>query len=220
MASAVPAASVSDARRRRARAMPGTVRDRLLLPLLKIGLPLAAMALLAALVLLPLAGSRELSFVLAKDKVGMAHERMRLAGAVYRGETSDGQAFTIAADNAVQQTSETPIVELTRLAANIALTDGPASFTAPSGLYNMSRDVLALAGPVRLLSGAGYTLNSNLVRIDLKARTVSTDRPVSGTLPIGTFRANSMRADIRGRTVVLDGAAHLRITPGRRISPR
>lgn len=196
--------------RRQRAALPGSSRDRIF-GVLRWLLPALALIVLATIIIWPLTKVREFSFLLAKDKVAMAKERMRIDNAVYRGETIKGEAFVISAGGAVQRSSAVPIVELDNLNARLQLADGPLTVTAPSGRYFLETDKLQIAGPVMLDSTSGFSLDSKQVDIDINARTVSTDKPVTGTLPLGTFRANSFDADIRGRTVVLSGGAHLRI---------
>lgn len=200
--------------RRQRAALPGSARDGVI-GVLKWLLPALALALLATIVIWPLAKAQEFSFLLAKDKVAMARERLRVANAVYRGETAKGEAFSISAAGAVQQSSAVPVVELRSLTAKLALSDGPATVVAPSGRYFMETDKLQISGPVTLNSTAGYSLDSATVDIDINTRQVTTDQPVTGTLPIGSFRADRLRADIKGRNIVLEGRVHLRIN-GRR----
>ena len=200
--------------RRQRAALPGGTRDRLV-GLLKWLLPVLAMLVLATIVILPLTKAQEFSFLLAKDKVAMAKERLRIDNAVYRGQTAQGEAFTIAAKGAVQRTSAVPVVELSRLTARLSGgRDGPAVVVAPSGRYMLESDMLMIEGPVRLDSAAGYTVDSPTVAVDLDKRTVAADGAVSGNLPMGAFRANRLRADITGKVLVLDGGAHLRIRRG------
>jgi lipopolysaccharide export system protein LptC len=191
-------------------ALPGSYRDTLF-GVLRWLLPALALIVLAAIIIWPLTKVREFSFLLAKDKVAMAEERMRIDRPVYRGETAKGEAFALSAAGAVQRSSAVPIVELKDLRAKLQLSDGPLTVTAPSGRYFLDTDKLQIAGPVMLESTSGFSLDSSQVDIDINARTVSTDTPVSGTVPLGSFRAGRLQADIRGRTVVLDGGAHLRI---------
>lgn len=195
--------------RRQRAALPGSARDRVF-GVLKWLLPILAFALLATIVILPLSKVQEFSFLLAKDKVAMARERLRLDNAIYRGETMKGEAFTITAGGAVQQRSAVPIVELRQLRAKLALSDGPATVVAPSGRYFMESDRLQISGPVTLDSPAGYSLDSATVDIDINTRAVTTAAPVTGALPLGTFRAGRLSADIQGRKVVLSGGVHLR----------
>lgn len=196
--------------RRQQAALPGSSKDRLF-GFLKIALPAAAVVVLATIIAWPLLAAQEFSFLLAKDKVEMATERLRIDNAVYRGETARGEAFVISAGGAVQRSSAQPIVELAKLRAKLNMADGPATVTAPAGRYFMDKDLLQITGPVRFDSAAGFSLDSQTVDVDLNARTVVTDQPVTGVLPIGNFRANSLSADIQGSKVVLDGGVHLRI---------
>lgn len=194
-------------------ALPGSRAERLM-AVLKWLLPVLAVMVLAAIVIWPLTKVNEFSFLLAKDNVGMAAERLRIDNAVYRGVTQRGEAFVISATNAVQRSSTVPIVELTTLKATLAMAEGPAKVTAPSGRYFMETDRLQVAGPVRLDSSAGFTLDSQTIDIDLNTRRVTSAEPVTGTLPIGSFSAGSFAGDIQGRLLVLDGGAHLRIRQG------
>jgi lipopolysaccharide export system protein LptC len=202
-------ASAELTRRQRA-ALPGSSKDKLF-GVLKIALPAAAVAVLATIIAWPLVAAQEFSFLLAKDQVEMATERLRINNAVYRGETARGEAFVISAGGAVQRSSALPIVELTSLNATLKMADGPATVTAPAGRYFIETDMLQITGPVRFDSTSGFSVDSQTVDVDLNARTIVTPYPVTGVLPIGSFRANSLKADIQGRNVVLDGGVHLRI---------
>ena len=194
-------------------ALPGSRHD-VVMGLLKWLLPALALAVLATIIVWPLTKVGEFSFLLAKDKVGVVAERLRIDNAVYRGETEKGEAFTISAQGAVQRSSAVAIVELTGLKAKLKMVEGPAQVTAPSGRYFIETDKLQVTGPVRLDSAAGYTLDSDTVDIDLNTRQVVTNERVTGTLPIGTFSAGRLEGDIQGRRLVLEGGAHLRIRGG------
>lgn len=193
-------------------ALPGGNWDRFVATV-KIVLPTLAALLLVTIIVWPLTSAREFSFLLAKDKVAMSKERLRTDNAVYRGETANGQPFVIRAAGAVQRSSAVPVIELKALAADVQLDDGPARVTAPGGRYEIDHDLLVVAGPVMMESAAGYSVNGADVRISLLNRTVVTNAPVAGTVPLGTFRANSLRADIGGKRVTLGGGTHLHIVP-------
>ena len=210
-ASPIPGPATLTARQKAAR--PGSRHDAVM-QLLKWLLPVLAMAVLATIVIWPLTKVSEFSFLLAKDKVAMAAERLRIDNAVYRGETEKGEAFVISAGGAVQRSSAVAIVELTELKATLAMAEGPAKVTAPSGRYFIETDHLQVAGPVRLDSAAGYTLDSETIDIDLNTREVTSDQPLTGTMPIGNFRAGNFKGDIQGRKIVLDGGTHLQIRQG------
>lgn len=174
-------------------------------------LPVAVGILGSMLALAPFTMSGELSFVLDKDSVDVAKERMRVTEALYRGEDSEGRPFSLKAGSAVQKSSSEAIVELKDLSARILLKDGPAQIRASAGRYDMDQENVRVPGPVQVEAANGYRLSTNNVTVDLKQRTLRSDGAVEGRTNIGTFRADRLEADLAGRTVSLNGNAQLRI---------
>ena len=199
---------------RQLHALPGGAHDRLV-AVLRWLLPALALALLALLVILPLTSGREFSFLLAKDKVAMSPDRLRIDNALYRGETADGEPFEIHAADAVQRTSAVPVVELRQLSASLGTADGPVRVSAPAGAYYMDKDLVVVKGPVQVASPTGYVIDNGNVSVSLLDRTVASDGSIRGLLPLGSFSADSLRADIGGRVVELEGRVRVHITPGR-----
>jgi lipopolysaccharide export system protein LptC len=195
-------------------AVPGSSHDSII-RILRLLLPVGIIAVVAMLALAPLTTGRDISFVLSKDRVAVAKERMRVTTARYRGEDSKGQPFMITAGSAVQVSSSDPVVRLTGLAARIMLSDGPAAIAANHGRYDMQRDLVAIDGPVVFKTLDGYRLITRDVAIDLNKRLLGSQGPVDGIMPLGTFRANHLRADLNQRIVTLDGGARLHIVQAR-----
>lgn len=177
-------------------------------------LPSAIGVLAAFLAIAPLTIRDEISFVLAKDKVEVAKERMRVSEATYRGEDSRGRPFSIRAGSAVQATSREPIVQLQDLSAEIKLPDGPAQMRADRGRFDMNRETIAIDGPLHFTAADGYKLETSDVMVDLRSRQVTGTGAVSGRMPMGEFSAASLRADLSSRVVTLAGRARLRIVQG------
>src|SRR3546814_5124223 len=69
----------------------------------------------------------------------------------------------------------------------------------------MDSEKVALDGPITVRTASGYALDTKDATVDLQARTMASDGGVSGTTPQGTFRADSMSANLENRTVSLDG---------------
>jgi lipopolysaccharide export system protein LptC len=199
---------------RRRAMLPGGPRD-LFIAAAKWVLPLASFILLVVLIALPLSATREFSFLLSKDSAARAGERMRMQEATYRGETGKGEPFEIVARSGVQKSSAVPVVVLSGLSARLEQQQGPATVTAPSGEFFIEENRLIVQGPVVARSASGFSLDGDAIEVSISDNRVSTARPVSGTLPMGTFRADSFNADIQGREVRLDGGVKLRITPNR-----
>lgn len=158
--------------RRQNFASPGGSHDRLI-RLLRVALPAIAGALLALLAFSPFTDSRELSFLLAKDAVEIAPERMRLTSALYRGEDSKGQPFSIRAGSAVQKSSKDPELQMTDLAASMFIDGGRATVLAGRGAYNLDEEVIRVIGPMTFDSGKDYRASaSDDTRFDLSNRTM------------------------------------------------
>jgi lipopolysaccharide export system protein LptC len=199
---------------RRSWAHPGSSHDRLVRLSLLV-LPIGIGVLTAFLVSAPLFMGGDVSFVLDKNKVAMAEERLRIDAADYRGQDAKGQAFQLHAGSAIQKSSAEPVVQLRNLNAQITLPEGPASLTADRGHYNMDTEQVAVDGPIRFQTSDGYTLNTRDSTVDLKTRQMKSGGAVTGNTPTGTFSGDQLTADLEQRIVRLDGNARLRIVPKR-----
>lgn len=189
--------------------MPGGRHDRLIRSM-RVVLPSIIGVLLAVLAFSPFAGTQELSFVLDKDQVSLSKERMRLTEALYRGEDSNGRAFSLRAGSAVQKTSADASLDMTALSARILLNDGPASILAQRGNYNLAKETMRVTGPLAFESPDFAMVASN-VEVSLKDKSMKSFGPVSGRTKVGTFTAGRLSADLETRVVRLDGGVHLRI---------
>jgi lipopolysaccharide export system protein LptC len=198
---------------RRRWAAAGSSHDGLIATM-RIMLPIAVGVLFAFLAFAPLAVGRDISFVLSKDRVDVASERMRVTRATYRGDDKKGQPFTLDAGSAVQQNSRVPIVHLTTLNAKIQLSDGPATIRANRGRYDLNNENIAIDGPVRFDSQGGYHITTRDVLVDMSERLARSRGSVQGTMPLGNFSADIMRADLERRIVRLDGRTRLHIVQG------
>jgi lipopolysaccharide export system protein LptC len=194
-------------------ALPGSRHDWLVRSA-RIILPMMVGVLGIFLVAAPLLNKNEVSFVLARDTVSMAKERLRVTAALYRGEDSKGQPFSLRAGSAVQTSAKDPVVRMKDLRGEIRLSDGPAMIAANDGSYDMDREVVSVIGPIKFTTSDGYQLLTRDVAIALKTRTIASSGPVSGRMPLGSFTAGRIRADLPSRTVILDGGARLHIVQG------
>ena len=199
---------------KRAFAHPGSSHDRVV-GVLNFLLPAGIGVLAAWLVIAPLFTSGDVSFLLDKNKVDIASERLNVQSAEYRGEDSKGQPFKLNAGSAVQKSSVEPVVQLNDLSAQIGLPEGPATLRAEHGRYNMDKKQVAVDGPIAFRTADGYTLDTNDATVDLNTKRMESGGAVSGRTPTGVFSANKLTADLDKRTVTLDGNARLRIVPSR-----
>ena len=194
-------------------AVPGSTHDRLV-GFAKVALPSAVGVVIAFLAMAPLDNRGDVSFILDKNQVENAPERMRVEQARYTGEDNRGQKFLITANRALQRTSEQPIVDIWGMLAQFGLSQGPVTVAANQGQYNLDEQKVAVHGPVRVNGPEGESLLTRDVTVDLKQNTMSSNGGVAGRMKLGRFQAGRLRADLNSGTVVLDRGTRLKIVQG------
>lgn len=204
--------------RRRAFALPGGSLDRTI-RVLAVALPALIGAVVATMLIAPLGPRGEVSFLLDRNKVATADDRLRVDDAMYRGRDARGRPFSLTAGEAVQRSASVPVVRLEDLTARLMLSEGPAVLNAFAGRYDINRQQVAIDGIVRFTAADGYRMTANNVSIDLPSQTLRSGGRVEGAVPAGTFSANRLQADLEARTVTLSGNARLRMVPGQMRMP-
>lgn len=200
--------------RRRLFALPGSPLDRAV-RLLAVVLPALVGAVAATMVIAPLGPRGEVSFLLDRNKVETADDRLLVNEALYRGEDDKGRPFSLSAGRALQRSASVPVVELSDLTARLQLTDGPAVLSAPAGHYDINDQRVAIDGTVTFATSDGYRMAARGVSIDLPGRRLTGAGRVEGSAPAGTFSADSIHADLDARTLTLAGHARLSMVPGK-----
>jgi lipopolysaccharide export system protein LptC len=200
--------------RRQHFAAPGSSLDTIV-RVLAVGLPALVGVVAAMMLITPLSPRGEISFLLDRNKVAIAEDRLRVDNAMYRGQDSHGRPFSLVAGEAVQQSNSVPIVEMEDMTARIVLSEGPAVLTAPRGTYDIDAEQVGIPGMVQFSAADGYQFVARNVTIDLPNRTLVGEGQVSGAIPAGTFSADAMHADLQQRVISLDGNARLQMVPGR-----
>lgn len=194
-------------------AEPGSRHD-LVVKATKYGLPVLIGLLLLFLAIAPFDRRGDSSFILDKNKVSEAPERMRAEAARYAGQDERGQNFVITANQAVQPTSTQPIVHINGMSAQLDLARGPLTIAAIQGIYNLDNQTVNVAGPIKVAGPDGYGLTTRDVTINLNKQTMQSAGPVSGTMELGEFTAGNLSADLNDRVVRLDGGVRLKIRQG------
>jgi lipopolysaccharide export system protein LptC len=194
-------------------AEPGGAHDEVIRAV-KYGLPIVIVGLIILLAVAPFDRRGDVSFILDKNEVEQARERMRVEQARYTGEDNKGQKFVIIADRAVQPSSNVPVVTIQGMRARLELARGPLNIAALKGRYDLENEMVQVDGPIRVLGPDGYRLATRDVTVDLDKRTMHSKGQVSGTMPLGQFQAGGLNADLDERTVRLNGGVRLKIVQG------
>lgn len=194
-------------------AEPGSRHDKAV-RLAKLVLPAMVVALILLLAVAPFGKKGDVSFILDKNKVAEAEERMRVEVARYSGEDNQGRPFAITATRAIQQSSELPVVVIEGMAARLDLANGPLSIVADHGRYDLDAHMVLVDGPVRVVGPDGYRLETSDVTVDLTTRTLTSAGRAEGAMRLGQFSAGHLTADLGARQIALTGGARLKITQG------
>ncbi|GAA5055870.1 LPS export ABC transporter periplasmic protein LptC [Erythrobacter westpacificensis] len=200
--------------RRQQFAAPGGSLDRIV-RVLAVGLPALVGVVAAMMLITPLSPRGEISFLLDRNKVAIADDRLRVDDAMYRGQDNRSRPFSLVAGEAVQRSNAVPLVEMRDMTARMVLPEGPAVLTAPRGVYDIDDEQVRIPGTVQFEAADGYNFIARNVTINLPTRTLVGDGQVSGAIPAGSFSADAMRADLDERSFSLNGNARLRMVPGR-----
>ena len=200
--------------KRRALATPGGTHDKIV-RFLSRALPAAIGGAAALLLISPLFPRGEISFLLDRQKVAIAEDRLRMDNAMYRGQDERGRPFSVTAGSAVQSSASVPEVKMKDLVARILLPDGPAVLSARGGTYDYQDESVAIDGPVQFDAADGYHLIARDVTIDIANKTMFGNGRTEGEVPSGRFSADRIRADLNARTIVLEGNARFYMEPGK-----
>jgi lipopolysaccharide export system protein LptC len=199
--------------RRKAFALPGGAHDKLIQKL-NVILPAAVGVMAALMIFIPLSPRGEVSFLLDRNKVEVAEDRLRVDNAMYRGQDNRGRPFSLVAGEALQRSVRVPVVQLRDLSARMLLDDGPAVLEASGGSYDIQAERVKIDGMVNFTAADGYRMQARNISIDMPTRRVIGAGGVDGAIPAGTFSADSIDADLGERTIALQGNARLHMRPG------
>jgi lipopolysaccharide export system protein LptC len=75
----------------------------------------------------------------------------------------------------------------------------------------MNNDRIAIDGPVRYNGAGGYRVDTRDVLIDMQTRMLKSRGVVDGKMPLGTFAADRMQANMETKVIDLVGHARLHI---------
>src|SRR3990172_7838515 len=118
---------------------------------MKVALPLAAVAMVTAVIAWPQMRAQDPGFRLSYAAVEVGQVEPSMASARFHGTDRDKRPFRVTADTATQDPNERGQVFLDRLTADLAMSDGTwMSLSARSGVYREARRQLSLSGDLSM----------------------------------------------------------------------
>lgn len=180
----------------------------------KKALPVAAVVLLLALVLIPYLrtgpDANRVTYHIPNTQTASTASHMQ--GAQYHGTDAQGQPYTLTADTADEQSSG--LIALTNPEGDITLKDGAwLMLKSTTGLFHQPSEQLDLSGNVTLYRNDGTTLSVPTATIDLRAGGASSTAPVQVSGPFGTLTAASGFVLLnRGADITFNGPVAMTLT--------
>lgn len=182
--------------------------------IMKRALPLAAAALVAAVLVYALQPQRERNgrVAMSFQRLGMVNDDLAMLKPRLTGTDDQGDPYLVTADEAVQDKGDAKRATLRNMQGDVTMKDGTwVSILAPHGLLDAKNHRLALNGTIAVYSDSGYEMHTTSADIDMHAASVVGNHPVHGQGPYGVFRADRFRLDRRSRQVFLYGNVHMSI---------
>ncbi|SHK20158.1 lipopolysaccharide export system protein LptC [Shimia gijangensis] len=166
-----------------------------LVALLKVVLPLSALALLSTLFLISqnIGGTSSNAIPFAKVDLEQRAREQQITAPFFSGKTSGGHLVSFTADQAKPDPEDALNSLATKMDAEIDLLDGShLAFTSDLARVNNQTHTATLSGNVIILSSNGYTLHTDELSANMRELSAETLGAVAGEGPAGRFEAGKM----------------------------
>lgn len=143
---------------------------------------------------------------------GLAMDAPHLSGSDGKGRT-----YTVSAESAVQDLSDTRIIRLKGIEASVIQVDGSrANLLADSGVYDSAAQTVVLKENIRLKNSDGSGGLLERAAIDLATGSLTSDSPVAFSSRLGEISAEKMGVEKQAGTVTFSGGVRMTVNPGAR----
>jgi lipopolysaccharide export system protein LptC len=194
--------------------------------IMKRALPMAALALLAAVIAYALQPRQQSSkkVALTLQRLDLLNNDLAMIKPKLTGIDSGGNPFVVTADKAIQDPDNGKRARLDHVEADLTLKSGvwlnatatrgwlDASGAAPAaanGARSKQSQMLSVGGAVDVYSDNGYEVHTTAADIDMTNGIVFGNRPAKGQGPLGTFRSDRFRIERDKKLVYLYGNVYM-----------
>lgn len=161
--------------------------------ILKITLPLAALAILSSLFLFSRPIDPEDAIPYADVEIADRLAQPRMSGAGFSSVTSDGATLTLSAERAAPQQGGATVEALT---GQLAFPDGSnTQISAAKGVLSRDDGLLSLTGGINLSTSTGYVVETDSLTMRLDRSHLQSGGAVEATAPMGTLTAGGLQLD-------------------------
>jgi lipopolysaccharide export system protein LptC len=178
----------------------GTVLDAFrysqFVTLMKRALPLAAAAVLAAVLVYSLLPRQPDRVTMTFEQMGTIENDLAMVKPRLTGSDDDGNPFVITAAVAIQDPKHPRRGRMKKIEADMTLENGRwLNAEAAEGYFDMDANNLKLRKGISLYTDAGYELHTASVDVDMKRGLFHGPGEVTGHGPLGALRADRFDVD-------------------------
>lgn len=183
--------------------------------LMKIVLPLGALVLFGVILVYSGVFRGKDKLDIAFREIDTSPSDLRMVSPRVAGVTGDGKPYVVTADNATQDPSRPNFVTFENIQADIKFNEEEdwMSLTAAGGTYNSEMQTLALQDQIDIFTTWGYEIHGEEATIDFDEGVLRSDSEIKGHGPLGTLRADRMRAEHASQVLRFDGHVKMLILP-------
>jgi lipopolysaccharide export system protein LptC len=137
------------------------------------------------------------------------------------GYREDGRPYDLRAASGVQDVRKPNIIELSQIVGRFETNDqATVNLTAPTGVFDSSRDFMKLLGDVRITSTKGFDVRMKSADMDFKAGTVVSNDPVTVVTGNGTIVSDRVDIADSGKRITFVGNVRSLFNAGPGEQPR
>jgi lipopolysaccharide export system protein LptC len=186
--------------------------------LLKVLLPLAALAILSTLFLVARAMDNEAAIPFAGKEIQDRLRDQQITGPFFSGTTPDGDRISFSAVTLITLRDRVGTNRAETVLAKLETSQG-ATFQLQADVVelDMTADNALMSGDVSMVSSTGYRVNTATLTALVSALDVTAPQKVEATGPLGVFTAGNMRIftpkDTDGMQMIFSNGVKLVYTP-------
>ncbi len=184
--------------------------------ILKVGLPLVAVAMLAALFLISNEEAPSGDLVFSPADLDALGEGMQITEPVFSGETDARDRFRFTAARVTPDGVPPAQAEVEMLAGRIDFADGRSlDLQAETARLDLGSRRIALAGAVELISGDGYAFTADRAEADLRTGGLVAQGAVDVDGPMGRIGSDrlTITTGAEGRVLLFEDGVSLVYDP-------
>lgn len=153
---------------------------------------------------------------MAVDIIGSSYSdgKLTMANPRLEGFTKENRPYSLKAARAVQDVTNTDIVQLNDITAKLPVSDDNwANVSAAKGIYNKKEDTLDVPSAMTVTTTDGLVAKLNSAFVNIATGDLKTSDPVDITLKGSHITANTMAVQDRGKVLVFDQKVRMTMMP-------